>query len=317
MIEYSRNIKDFAINNYTGNVKVPLRKGYYIKMESAENARVLDLSSVIWNPGADRPNYNGLSDRFEFKQYETVRHNISWPVDMLGVQQAAWDVAAQYSRMIGQELMTYRSATVANVLTTTANWGGNTSSATSLAGGLWRRATSTNPYIKVSILKALTQIEIATNAVVDASKLMIVMNPNLASAVAESAEFIDFLKQQSNSLGIFQGDGQFGNTYGLGGSLYGLPVYIERTVKVTSERGATRSAQYVLPDDAAFILSRPDAIVPAGGPSFNTVSMIFYEEMTTEADQDTWNRRLTLSCTDDYVPVMTAPETGYFISDCT
>lgn len=311
IIEFSRSPDSFALNKYVGLKKVDKPKGYWVQMLNQQGARL--ANNFDWAAGADAPKGNVNNEAHEFLGYTTQRKAFAWSLDQRAVDVAAWDIVSQESRIHAMEAMTYRTNAAGTVLTTSGNWGANTGA----ESGAWSTSTSTTHNIKTDILTAVGAITIATNGVIQMKDLQLIINPNLAKLISSSPEFIDFLKQQSNSIDIFRGDKSFNSTWGLGDMLYGLPVVIETTVKVTNLAGGTRAAGYVIPDNVAVIAARPDAIVPAGGPTFNTCTLFMYEEMTVETFNDVNNRRLDGRVVEDYVPLLTAPQSGWLITSIT
>ena len=52
-----------------------------------------------------------------------------------------------------------------------------------------------------------------------------------------------------------------------------------------------------------------------GVPDFSTLSIFAYEDMTVETEDDTWNRRVRGRVVDDSAVVLTAPLSGYLLTD--
>jgi hypothetical protein len=52
-------------------------------------------------------------------------------------------------------------------------------------------------------------------------------------------------------------------------------------------------------------------MAPTSGPTYSTVTLFAYEEMTVETMKDQNNRLTTSRVTDDMVSVVTAPAAGF------
>jgi hypothetical protein len=251
----------------------------------------------------------------EFLQYTAKRWSYPFRFGYLAVEQAGWDILDQKTRHAAAQAMTARTDRVATVLQTTGNWGGNTSTATALSGGKWSAATSTNPYIKLSILSAVNYIIQQVNAALTLSDFKLILNPNAAKTVVTSGEFIDFLKQSPDSLPIFKGDGQWNARYGLPATLYGLEVVVDDTPKVTTyPNAASTTRTFVYSDTVAIIVAKQQAIKGSVGSAFSTLLLFAFEEFSTEVLNDPLNRVYNGRVTENISETLVAPESGYLIT---
>ena len=315
IVDYSRNADRFPLLKYTIITKVEKEVGYYIKMANQSQVRVVhNPNDFVWQDGNDAPRGTVNNLQFEFPQYQTLRLAYPFRAGYLQVQQAGWDVIDQYAAYAAQQAMTARTDRVATLLTTAANWGANTATATALGGGLWSAATSTNPYIKLSIFTAVNQIVLATNGAIQPDQLRIVLNPNAARTVATSQEFIDFLKQSPTAGPIFEGAGFWNARYGLPPTLYGIEVVVDDTNKVTSVPNATLANQFIYPDQDVVILAKTNSIQGTVGGAFSTLALFAYEEFTTEVLNDPLNRVYNGRVTENISTTLVAPESGFLIT---
>ena len=91
---------------------------------------------------------------------------------------------------------------------------------------------------------------------------------------------------------------------------------VEKTVKVTSRKGATKATSFVMEDDKAGMVSRPGGLLGTfGAPSFSTATIFMMEEMTTEVLRDEKDRRTLLRVVENYDVVLTAPVSGFLFTD--
>ena len=315
IVDYSRNADRFPLLKYTIITKVEKQVGYYIKMANQSQVRVVhNPNDFVWADGNDAPKGTVNNQQFDFPQYTCQRFSYPFRLGYMAVDQAGWDILDQAAAYQAMQAMTARTDRVATVLTTGANWGANTATATALGGGLWSAATSTNPYIKLSLFTAVNNIALATNGAVQPDQLRLVLNPNAARTVATSQEFIDFLKQSPTAGPIFEGAGFWNARYGLPPTLYGIEVVVEDSVKVTSVPNATAASSFIYPDQSVVLLAKTNSIQGTVGGAFSTLSLFAYEEFTTEVLNDPLNRVFNGRVTENISTTLVAPESGFLIT---
>src|SRR6185369_723474 len=141
-----------------------------------------------------------------------------------------------------------------------------------------------------------------TLGAIDVNDLMIIMSPNCARALSQCQEIVDHIKGSPDALAQVRGELPGQNAiFGLPDKLYGFPLIVEKTVKVTSRKGATRVVSYVFPDATPCMVSRPGSLVGVfGTPSFSTIGYFMFEEMTTEVLHEPINRRTVISLVENY-----------------
>lgn len=320
VIGFSRNPKDFLLNKYIQIRDVTLRSGFFLRISTEEAGRIINanLADYVWPDGADRPQNNDGTEQFAFKTYLTERYDFPWKLGRLAVEQAAWGIVEQHEANKAQQAMTGRTVRVHQTLNDPNNWeADHVKDVTTIAGvqGPWDVSTVARKDIQKSINYALDVIIKSTLSVVRRRDLKLVMNPTTARAIAVTPEIVEYLKGSRFSMGQLTQDErtQF-DEFGLPPSLYGVETVIEDATKVTSRRGAaTRAADYVMPDGVVYLLARPGGLVapPGGGPSFSTVSLFMYEDMSTETFDSDKHRRQEGHVVDDYDPVVTASASGF------
>jgi hypothetical protein len=324
LVDFSRNPRDFSLNKYISLVPCPEMVGYYTKMTVEERMRILSttLTDHQWPDGADAPHGNEGAESFEFLPFTCKRYVYPVSLGKLATDQAAWDIIGQHTEIKAQQAMTSRTQLVITELTTSGNWASShTSTTTALAGGQWSAATTANLYIKKSIDSAITQILKSTGGVVKARDLKLVVNPNLAKAMAESQEMVDYLKSSPDALRFIRADtseGEFRDVlYGLPSTYAGVEIVVEDAVKTTNKKGATFASSFVLGDSTPFITARPGSLVGKyGGPSFSTCTLFVYQgdDMTVETKYDQDNRKTVVRVVDNCVPKLTAGISGYLFT---
>jgi len=327
IVSYARDPKRFAVNRYSQVTKVDKQQGKYIRLNPYDQSRLLTTNGadVVWADGADRPINSDVG--FEYPAYSTNRYTMGFYVGDLAATQAAWDVVAAKAAVVASRMMALQTAialqSAVDGLKANVN-GTTTDSATGISGGKWdvgftaTGAANTVTYLRKGVQTVLSRITVASNAVVDASDITIVMNPNTAKAIANSQELVWQSAQSPYALDTLKLDKNF-QTWGLPSMLFGVgEVIVEPTVKTTTNPNATGSgtASYVLGDGNILFLARPGALEGQMG-SFSTLHGYFKEEMSVETWNDPVNRREIGSVTSDFTYVVAAPQTGYLVTEAT
>lgn len=313
--EFTRNVKSFALNRYTKLVPVTQTSGYYLKINSDEAVRVVDKADFRWAYGEDRP--TGVTNDFQFVKFTTERYERGFPLPYETVKLAAWDVVAQHARSRATQMMTLRTYRALEVLTNAGNWTADTNyfadfdTLTGSTGG----AYSTSQGIQKLVQTAVERVMINTGGAVQMSDMVMVISPKTAFNMSQDTELQDLIKYLGG-VNFVQGTGQF-SRYGLAPSLFGIgDIVVEDAVRVSSQKGAARSADYILPENAVLFVSRPQGLVGVeGGSNFATITNFTYEDMTVETFDDPVNRRTRGSVVDNSVFELTAPLSGLYVAD--
>lgn len=326
--EFTRNVKSFALNRYTKLVPVSTVSGYYLKINSDETVRVIDEKDFRWAYGEDRP--TGINNDFDFAQFTTQRFEKGFHIPYETAKVAAWDIVAQHARSRATQLMTLRTQRCLTKLTTPSNWGNagtsyfDTFSAAgsygltglTAASGVYTSPTvTTNTYVQNLFQTATEKLMINTGGAVQMSDIVAVMSPKTAFKLSQTLELKEMIKY-TQGVQLMQGAGTF-SRYGLAPQLFGIgDIVIEDAVKVTSAKGASRAASYILATDAVLFLSRPQGLVGVeGGANFATVTNFVYEDMTVETFDDPRNRRTVGSIVDNSAMEITAPLAGIYVAN--
>lgn len=309
--EFTRNVKSFALNRYTKLVPVSTVSGYYLKINSDEAVRVVDENDFRWAYGEDRP--TGVNNDFEFSQFATKRFERGFYIPYETAKVAAWDIVAQHARSRATQLMTLRTQRALTELTTSANWPTGTYFANGTAFGSGPAYTNGN--IQKLFQTAVEKIMINTGGAVQPSDIVCVIGPQTAHKMSQSAELKDLIKY-TQGVQLMQGQGNY-SRYGLAPGLFGIgDIVIEDAVKVTNQKGASRTASYLLDTDKVLFVSRPQGLVGVeGGANFATITNFVYEDMTVETFDDPRNRRTVGSIVDNSIPELTAPLAGLYIAN--
>jgi hypothetical protein len=320
-VEFTRTVNSFALSRYAQLVPVTKMTGYYLRQDVTDNVRVTDQNEFIWPLGNDRP--TGKQNAFDFVQYSTARYAFPFYIPQETTQQAAWDVVAQHARAKAQLAMTRRTMAAASTLATTGNWGTNYTSAagTSVnawtATGDWSLATASNRWIQKSIQQVMQLVGQSSGGAVSPNQLIMVISPNVAAKISQSAEVLEYVKYNPASPSFLQGSDTY-SRWGIPPTLFGLgDVVVDDSVKVTTKKNTSGTAtySYVLGNGAYFV-SRPGGLVGVeGANSFATLQIFAYEDMTVEQFNDPVNRRIEGRVIDNSTPAVVAPVAGYLISN--
>lgn len=315
--EFTRNVKSFALNRYCKLVPVSVTSGYYLKINSDEAVRVVDEKDFRWAYGEDRP--TGVNNDFDFVPFTTKRYEKGFHIPYETAKVAAWDIVAQHARSRATQLMTLRTQRALTLLTTAGNWTSGTNYFADF-DTLTGATTTSGAYegdngVQRLFQTAVEKLMINTGGAVQMQDIVAVMSPKTAFRISQDTEIKDLIKY-TQGVNFLQGAGNF-SRYGLTPNLFGIgDIVIEDAVKVSSQKGATRSADYILGTDAVLFLSRPQGLVGVeGGSPFSTLSHFVYEDMTVETLDDPRNRRTSGSIVDNGAFELTAPLAGIYVAN--
>lgn len=317
VVDYARNPKKFAVNQYTQVKQIDKSAAYYLKADFDEGGRVLDDESLdsLWTDGDNAPGGRDGTSGHEYLPILTARRVFPFTLGDKAVKQATWDIVAQHAARQAQKAMTVRTMlAIRPVLTTGNHISGHVIDVSAVSGntGTWAASTSNRQDIKRTLNTARDRIIQDSLGAIEVDDLVLVINPTLARQLAECQELVEYIKSSPFALAEIKGELQGSNqnvNFGLPSSLYGVKLIVEKTVRVTSRKRATKATSYVLPTATPFMTVRPGSLeAPFGGPNFSGVTGFFYEEMTTETKNDRDNRRTSGRVVEDYQYVLTAPE---------
>lgn len=329
VVGYSRNKEDFKTNQYIEIIPVNKMLGLFASWTSRNAARIISPTDAehVWADGDPRPVGLNNLESFQFLNYRTIRRAYSFTLGELTVEQMSFDLLVANSRDMAQQAMTARAMLVQNALAA-ASWGSNTASVNNgilLNGQDWTTGSvgfggSQGANIKRSLQYGIRTIHKQTLGQVREDKLVLVVNPTTAQAMAYSTEIQDYLKQSQFALAQVRGDSPNQNgVWGLPTHLYGVKVVVEDAVRVSSRKGAaTDSLGYVMADGVAYLLAAPGELVGiAGQRSFSNVQMFVYEdEMTVETLYSVNDRRYMASIVTNYDPRVVTVLSGFYFTNC-
>lgn len=323
IVDYARKPSSFAVNRYTQVVPDAPSVGLYLNLDIAAAGRISAAGlEVDWPDGANRPSGMTGTAEHEFLSYITRRKSFPFTLGQKGVEQASWDNVERHSRIQQQLAMTHRSAKAIAAATNTGSYAAaHLIDVTSISGDStrWGASTVARGTIRKSVNAAVKQIFKATLGAVKKKDLQLVIGPDCAQQVSECQEVVDFIAKSPFALASLKGEAMNENPnvdYDLPKYLFGIELVIEDAVRVTSKPGATLASSFILGGDTPFITARPGGIEGKyGAPSFSTVTCFAHEEMSVEAETDSWNRLVKGAVSEDFVYIVTAPATGVVFSN--
>jgi len=176
-------------------------------------------------------------------------------------------------------------------------------------------ATGSNNFIQKGFNGVVEKILENTGEAVQPRDIMANKGVNTAHQITQSAEYREYFNGSPFAANFVRGAGEF-DDYALLNNFFGIGgIVVDTTTRVTNRKGATLARSAIYEDDIAFV-SRPGGLMGTEGvPDFSTISCFAYEDMTVETTDDTWNRRTRGRVVDDSVLVLTAPLSGYLLTD--
>jgi len=322
VVDFARNIKDFSVNEWCQIIPVKKVVGLYLTMTIEEAGRIqqTDLANFAWPDGADAPKGDDGAESFEFQTYRTERRAFPVRLGDLTIDQASWNLTAQHASIKARQAMTARTQLAVTAATTSGTYDSSHRldvTAITSNSGSWAESTTSRQDIKRSLNTAANLLLLDTLNGIRINDLMVVINPTLAAEMAECQELVDYLKHSPDALAQVRGELPGKNVmFGLPDKLYGFPLVVEATAKVTSKKGATRAASYILPTSTPFMCARPGGLVGvADSPNFSTHCLFAAEEMTVETLKDVNNRYQVIRVVENIVAKVVAPVSGVLFSN--
>lgn len=317
VVDFARNVKNFALNQYVQIVPVKNTSGYYMLITIEEAGRVLhtDLRNFSWPDGQVAPEGSEGTESFEFKGFDTKRFAYPFQLGDLTIDQATWNILAQHGSIKSRQAMTARTQLVVSQATTTGNYdSSHVIDVPALSGnsGKWSESTTARQDIKRSLYTMAERILDDTLTAVNPEELVVVISSGLGAEIAQCQELVDYIKGSPEAYAQVRGELPNRNKfYGLPECIYGFKLVVEATRKVTTKKGATTARSSVLAKGTPFMCSRPGGLVGvADAPNFATHVLFAQEEMTVETLRDAPNRRTTGRVVENITAKTVAPVSG-------
>jgi hypothetical protein len=342
IIGFIRNPREFKIQRYIQNVQAPAPVFAYSYIDPDQPVRIFNRAEFLWEDGAERPTGHWNLISWQMAKGETQRLDIPW---MLGNQAiettkkfSGWDPAQVEQAQIASQMMTLRTSDVITVCQTATNWGANTADANVVNGGFgnWVNASSdpTSPFylaIRKTFTNVMQVINLGTNGVIKYKDMRVVVNPVLATAMANTSEIYDYVKYGPFAEARQRGeDVDMNEEWGLPHRYAGVEIVVEDAPQVTIQPQANvpgtgsfasitlGQRAYVKDSHSAIFMSRPGGINAAyGSKNFSTVQLYFYKwEMAAYEYSDPRNERSEGHITEMRCAILAAPLSGFLVTNC-
>lgn len=336
VISYLRDPKKFKLAKYVQYIQTPATVGVYARIHRDDSVRVVTDNDFTWADGADRPQGDWNQLRFEWVEFSVKRRNYPFRIGQIALEQAksAWKPLEHHLGMVTQQCYINRTNRIMTLGQTASNWQTNgldhAKDANVLNGGAgkWDTASDdpSSPHynaIKKTLATAARTVNLDTNGMVEPGDLQLVISPETAQAMANSAEIHNYLKFGPFSREQLEGGSNPNAIWGLPPNLYGLAdVIVDDTVYVSSRPLAagtytSTARQYAKDATSAMLLSRKGGINGVyGAPSFSTFQLYWYKwEAAVEVYDDQENKRLNGNIVDAFAEVLAAPESGMLLTN--
>ena len=311
-VEFTRSPNSFPVTQYCKLTPVSKSTGYYLKIDEEEASRIVSTNDYVWRDGNDAPEGNQVDH--EFTTYSTERFSPTFTLGHRAVGNADWDIVAAHARIAASKAMRLRSFRAATLLTTGGNWPtGTTNDCNTLVGGKMDAGSGNN--IQKGFNKVVETIMENTGEAVQPQDIIAIMGTDTAFQLTQAAEYREYFQGSPFAANFVRGDGEF-NEFAMLNQFFGVGgIVVDTTTRVTNRKGATKARSAIYGDDIVFV-SRPGGLLGTEGvPDFSTVTCFAYEDMTVETMDDTWNRRTRGRVVDDSALALTAPLSGFLLTD--
>tara|TARA_R110002012_G_scaffold196616_3_gene365090 strand:- start:4 stop:1026 length:1023 start_codon:yes stop_codon:yes gene_type:complete len=314
-VEFTRSPNSFPITQYCKLIPVSKSTGYYLSLDTAEASRIVSNNDYVWRDGNDAPEGNQVDH--DFTSFTTDRFANTFTLGHRSVRNADWDIVAAHARVAASKAMRLRTKRAAEVLLTSGNWGSaSTGTCSAIGGGKLDASGASDFFIQKAFNGVVEKILDNTGEAVSPRDIVAIMGTNTAHQICQSAEYHTYFNGSPFAANFVRGAGEF-DEYALLSNFFGIGgIVVDTTSRITTRKGATETRASMFEDDIVFV-SRPGGLMGTEGvPDFSTISCMAYEDMTVETMDDTWNRRTRGRVVDDSAIVLTAPLSGFLLTDC-
>lgn len=340
VISFIRDPKKYKINSYAQLVPSTKTVGVYHRIGVDQPVRVVNDEENVWADGKKRPPHHENQLKYDTVEFQTTRRDFGFTIGWQAIEQADVKLMVTHTAMAQNQLMVGRTARAMTLLETAANWGSNTATANDLNGGAgaWDTASSdpnSGQYlaIKKSLDAVSQRIMLLTSGMVDVEEkgvLKLMISPDLAQKMSQSAEIHDYLKQSPYAMDQVRGRVSGQNAkWGLPDELYGWDIEVETAVRVSQRAnaseaigsealisGANPKRNWIKSNQNAVVLSRVGGLDGQyGAPSFSTLQIYYVgKELEIESFDDPKHRLTEGHIVEDVKEVLAAPASGFLIS---
>lgn len=331
IVSATRDPAAFKLARYIQYVETKNRIFRYLKLDLDEPARIPTQQEFAWAPGQNAPTGDNVG-AFQYVDTSTLKYAFPWTLPEESVDQAEWQIEKSQMGIVAQKAMTNRTISTATLAQTASNWPStNTDTANNLnaGAGSWPTASDDPADVKFlairkSLVKAATIAVQQTNAVMKWADLNLVISPNLANKMGNSAEIYNYTKGSPDAYGRQVGEEKYlkRGDYNMCAEYASVAIVVEDAVKVTSRpniatptvgTGGTRA--WVWADASPVLMARKGGITGQfGGVALSTIQLYHYRNMETYTRHDVNNERHEGRIVDDFVVVLPFGQSGFLIT---
>ncbi len=342
VIGYALDPKKYALNEIIQYTPSEKDRAIWTIIARDDFIRIDDADDLVWHEANYSPQRRGNRLRHKTDEALLIRRRNS---TMLGENEMKqfefYGLQELHLHMLMTQLMTQRAVRVTAMLETSGNWNGNTDTATNKGGGKWDVGTEQDPYFANGINNVVIAINKATNGMITHKDLICTMNPDDAGDVAKTAEIRQYMSRSEFALMMQQDPyGMVNQQYGIPAKYCGVKLRVDGSLKVTTkdpgDAGTDAGTRgFIKTGDSMYFTTRPGGVMGVpGGESFSTVTAFYAgdtEKFQTgdgevsvsgadlmfqvESFPEPKHRLTELFVTEKMIEVITAPETGYYVTD--
>lgn len=315
--DFARDRNRFLIETICPSLTVDKLQGKFWRFDSPEAFRIEDASEDNYAPGRGGGRPKRLELEINTDTYECLQYALSEEVPTVGEQNADFNLKRRIVQMLTSSMMTRRAKRTLDLVTTTGNMNNiDVNDITGVAGGKnWGNGDNANPIIQISINHAVRTMQENTFNSVDEANIWLLINPELAGAMAESEEVRDTVKQSLAGERMLLGQAPYSNAgrYGLPTQLYGVKIMVVPIRYISSIKKVpdSNTAAYILDKESAVFLN----VEPPGLETLSTLTCFEFQPFITEDHPIPSEHISSVQTLHTYHVKITAKSSGYLITD--
>lgn len=279
VIGFARKPEKFKLNRYVQYMPSDKQIGVYTRLERDVMVRITSIDDDVWEDGDNRPSgEHGVKVKHSTDSFQCIRRDLAWRVGYNALDQTkAYPVKPVHVQSTVSQTMTRRTKRVWNILDSTSNWSthfktaGELSNISGADNAKWKNASddpASPAYLAIwkSLNGAIQRIFKDTNSAVEWSDLILVINPELAADMAQSAEMNNYIRESPQARAQLSGElSNWNKEWGLPTHVRGLALVVEDAMMVSGKEyadgtEATTERTFIKSGSSAQILSRPGGL---------------------------------------------------------
>ncbi len=339
VVAYMRKQDKFKSNRYVQYIPTDKVVGLYAQLGRDEPIRIVSDAEYAYEDGDEAP--QGLYHQvpFQMQEFRCFRRAYPWRLGYMAIDQATlWKPKVIHMQSAITKCMTNRTNRIITKIQTVGNWGTHTAAANTLNSGAgnWLTASDDpnspnyNAILK-SMQAAAQAVNLDTNGVVEFKDLCVLVAPELALKITQTAELLNYCRESKDALQLVEKgfDPQY-DLWGLPSTYKGFKFLVEDAPIVTGRPAtanltATAPLQppeestaraYCMSPTSAAMLARPGSIDgEAGAMSFSTVQIYHHGGLAqVKVFDDPENERVKGRVQENIAIEIGANMSGYLIT---